>query len=307
MDRLCSWRKIIIFSRIEIWIFLLKTYKRVSRDLNFFEFNLLIMRFFLLFFLWFELFLIDKIRFANNFLALFFLSRFHCCHATHALTSFISFEFFLKLSICLLLKIHLQYFILIDLLVNKLLSILAWKLILWNVGEFLMHNGSLFPLRIENRCTFSYLSQTSDNSSMNETYRFIDIRIVNSGYESFFSFLYQILLNDSDTGHIFNVLIESRVDCHVLSSNSESLLVFIFICNTDNEGDARGIFFHHFIHKWNSQMNTLNNHRFVSYLIVLDNFLKLSLYFTALIFISHKSSLLFGGYFFRNLKKSLIN
>lgn len=52
------------------------------------------------------------------------------CHLAHRLTSLVSLKLLFKLCVCLLLHIEFHYFIFVDLLMNKLLSISARKFVL---------------------------------------------------------------------------------------------------------------------------------------------------------------------------------
>lgn len=67
---------------------------------------------------------------------LFDLTR---CHLTHGLTSLVALKLFFKLGISLLLHVKFHNLILIDLLMNELLSITTRELVFGNVSEFLMH------------------------------------------------------------------------------------------------------------------------------------------------------------------------
>lgn len=73
---------------------------------------------------------------------------------------------------------------------------------------------------------------------MNETYRLVNVLIIDSWNQSSLSFLYDLLLNNSDTLEIFDVLIESRVNSHMLSPHCESLLMLLLILDANDKRNA---------------------------------------------------------------------
>lgn len=157
---------------------------------------------------------------------------------------------------------------------NQLLSILAGKLVLRDDIEFLMHTCSLLPLSIEDWHTLSNLSQTPYYRHMDESNRLIDVRVIDPGDESSLCFLDKMFLDDPDILHMLYVFVVSWVNSHMLCPNSESLLVFLFILNTDYERYAGGILLHHIHHKPDREMDPFHNQGLILGLIVINDFLK---------------------------------
>jgi hypothetical protein len=108
-----------------------------------------------------------------------------------------------------------------------------------------MHNHGLLALGVKYRSALGNLSQAPNDSGVDETDRFIDVGIVYSGDQGGLGFLYDVLLDDSDACHVFDILVELGVDGHVLSPNSKALFVFIFVGDANDKGNARGVLFHH--------------------------------------------------------------
>jgi len=122
-----------------------------------------------------------------------------------------------------------------------------------------VHPGSLLSLSIKDSYTFSYLPQASHNCHMDESYRLIDIGVVNPRDESSLCFLDEMLLDDADVLYMLDVFVVSGVNCHVLSPHRESLLVLLFIFNTDDERNTRGVLFHHIDHEPHCEMHSFNH------------------------------------------------
>jgi hypothetical protein len=101
-----------------------------------------------------------------------------------------------------------------------------------------MHNDSLLSLDIEYLCTFSYLSETADNGSVNEPNRLVNVRVINAWNQCSFGLLDKIFLDCSNALNILDILIELRVYCHMLSSYSETFFMFVFIGNAYDKGYA---------------------------------------------------------------------
>lgn len=55
------------------------------------------------------------------------------------------------------------------------------------------------------------------------------------------------------------VFIEVGVNRHMFAPNSESLLMFFFIFDADDKGNASGVLLHNLDHEIDCQMNALND------------------------------------------------
>lgn len=171
-------------------------------------------------------------------------------HLTHGLASLVTLELLLEFRIVLLLlHVDLHDLRLVDLLVNENLGVLARKLVLRYVGELLVHDGGLLALRIEDGSPLGDLSQAPDNRCVNEADGLIDIGVVNARDEGGLGLLDQVLLNDANAADVLDILVELGVDGHVLGSHSEALLVLVLVIDVDDEGNARGVLFHHVEHE----------------------------------------------------------
>ena len=73
---------------------------------------------------------------------------------------------------------------------------------------------------------------------MNKPKRLINIRIIYPRYESCFCLFNKVLLDYPDTLGILDVLIESRVNGHMLGPHCESFLMLLLILNADHKGYA---------------------------------------------------------------------
>lgn len=61
-----------------------------------------------------------------------------------------------------------------------------------------------------------------------------------------------MLLYNADASNILDILIELRVNRHVLGADCKPLLVLVFVCDAYYERDARRIFLHHVKHESHS-------------------------------------------------------
>ena len=184
---------------------------------------------------------------------------------------------------------------------KEFLGIFARQLIFWNISEFLMHNDGLLSLYIEYWCTFSYLSETTNDGSMNEPNWLVNIRIINAWNQCSLGLLDKIFLNCSYARYILDVFIELRVNCHMFSAYSKTLLMFVFIGNANDKRYAWWVFLHHLKHEADSEVHTFNYEWFISSLVVINDLFQLCLYLVALVLIAHERPLLFWLYVFWNL------
>lgn len=100
---------------------------------------------------------------------------------------------------------------------------------------------------------------------------------------------------------MLDVFIESRINRHMLSPHSKSLLMLLLTLDANNKRNAGGIFPHHVLHEPYCKMNSLYNQGFVSLLKIFNDLLKLRLNPVALLFVTYKSPLFIRGDFWWGL------
>ena len=114
--------------------------------------------------------------------------------------------------------------------------------------------------------------------------------VLDARYEHFFAFLQQIFLNGSDVLNITDILVESRINGHVLGTHCKALSMLILVFDIENEGNAGGILGHHLFEKASRQVNPFNDERLVALVKGVDYFGKFFGDQRALIFIAFERS-----------------
>ena len=76
---------------------------------------------------------------------------------------------------------------------------------------------------------------------------------------------------------MLDVFIEVWINSHMFAPNSEPLLMFFFIFDADDKGDASGVLLHNLDHEIDGQMNALNNQRLIPPIEVLNYLFQFSL------------------------------
>ena len=90
--------------------------------------------------------------------------------------------------------------------------------------------------------------------------------------ENLLALLEQVLLDRSDVSDVADVLVEPRIDGHVLGADGKSFAMFVLVLDVENERDARGILAHHLLQEAHRQMDTLHDERLVSLVERVDDF-----------------------------------
>ena len=86
------------------------------------------------------------------------------------------------------------------------------------------------------------------------------------------TFLEQVLLDCANMLNITDVLVEFRVNGHVLSPDCKSFAMLVLVLNVENKRDAGRVFGHHLFDEAHSKMNSLYNERFVALVEAIDDF-----------------------------------
>ena len=71
--------------------------------------------------------------------------------------------------------------------------------------------------------------------------------------------LEQVLLNCSNVLYVADVLVELRVDGHMLRAYCKALTVLVLVLYIEDEGDARRILAHHFFQEAHGQVDSLDD------------------------------------------------
>ena len=77
--------------------------------------------------------------------------------------------------------------------------------------------------------------------------------------QNFFTLLNEIILDRTNALYTGDVLIESRVNRHMLCPYSESLSVLVLVLDIEDEGDACWILGQHLFEELDCEMDTFNN------------------------------------------------
>ena len=99
--------------------------------------------------------------------------------------------------------------------------------------------------------------------------------ILDSWDQDFFTFLEEVFLDRSYVLYVIDVLVESRVDCHVFGAHCKSLSMLVLVLNVEDEWDAGWILAHHFLQEAHGQMDTLNDKRLIAPVEMIYHFCKL--------------------------------
>ena len=93
----------------------------------------------------------------------------------------------------------------------------------------------------------------------------------------------------ADAFYARNVLIEFRVNCHVLGSDSKSLSVLVLILDVEYEGKTSRIFGKHLFDELDCKMYAFDYKGLLSRVEIVDYFRQLFLYKGALLFVAFES------------------
>ena len=117
--------------------------------------------------------------------------------------------------------------------------------------------------------------------------------VFDSRDEDFFTFLKKILLNSANMLDVADVLIEARVDSHVLGAHREALPVLVLVFYVQNEGDARRVLAHHFFQEAHREVDALDHQRLIALVEAVDHLSELFCHKRALLLVALQSDPIF--------------
>ena len=112
-----------------------------------------------------------------------------------------------------------------------------------------------------------------------------------------------MLLDCTDASHVLYILVKFWIDSHVLSTDSKSLFVLVFVCDAYYKWDTGRIFLHNFKHEPYCQMYTFNHEWLIPFLEIVDYLFKFVLNLGALNLIADQGFLFLGLDIFSDLAK----
>ena len=93
---------------------------------------------------------------------------------------------------------------------------------------------SLLP-RVKHYSSLLNPMETPHDSGLDQAHRPIHVVILNSRDQNFLSLLHQVVLDSAYMLNTADVLVEFRVNRHVLGSNSEALAMLVLILDVEHE------------------------------------------------------------------------
>ena len=123
------------------------------------------------------------------------------------------------LNVLLLVDFHVQYGV----------SLLRRELILLDRLDNFMYSSCSHLFLIIKNVSFLHSVKTPHDGSLNETNRSIDIVVVYSRDQNFFTLFDEVVLYCAYTFDARNVLVEFRINCHMLGSDGKSLCMLVLI------------------------------------------------------------------------------
>ncbi len=102
--------------------------------------------------------------------------------------------------------------------------------------------------------------------------------VLDSRDKYFFAVLHQVVLDGPDLLQTRDVLVEARVDRHVLGSNCESLPVLVLRFDVQDERDAGRVVRHQLLNVLHVQVHPFNHDRLVALVGTLNYFGELRLH-----------------------------
>ena len=136
---------------------------------------------------------------------------------------------------------------------------LRGQLILLDGLNHFVHTCCSLLLGIIDKASLRYSVQTPHDRRLNQTHRPVNVVVLDSWDQNFFGLFEQILLDGADVLDIADVLVEARIDGHVLRSHSEPLSMFVFVFDVEHKRDACRVLAHHFFQKTHGQVHTLHD------------------------------------------------
>lgn len=112
-----------------------------------------------------------------------------------------------------------------------------------------MDARSSLLLSIIDLSTFRDTMKTLHNCSLNQTHRSINIMVLYSRDQDFFTLFEKVLLDCANVLNITYVLVELWVNGHMFCPNCKPFAMFVLIFYVKNKGNARGVLGHHFFNK----------------------------------------------------------
>lgn len=139
-----------------------------------------------------------------------------------------------------------ENFFFVHLHFNKGLGQLCVEMVLLNRLHNVVQPDRLFFYSVEHHLPVHDPVETAHDGGLYQTCASVHIVIFNTGDQRLLRTGHQVFLDCPDLFETAHILIEFRVDCHVLRPHCKSLTVFLFLFNVKNERDARRILDHNF-------------------------------------------------------------
>ena len=135
-----------------------------------------------------------------------------------------------------------------------------------------MDSGCTLLRLVVDEAALRYPVQALHDRRLDQTHRSVYVVILDSRDQNLLALLEQVLLNSSDVRNVAYVLVEPRIDGHVLGADRESFAMFVLVLNVEDERNARRILAHHLLQEAHCQVDALHNQRLVSLVEMIDDF-----------------------------------
>ena len=195
------------------------------------------------------------------------------------------------------LKEPFKQFSLIHLRLDYLMRDLSAPNVPGHKVKLLMDHHCLFPCRVKDSFPFVDLSQASDDCSVAEPQGPVQVAGLDLGHQALVSFGQKAFLDFSDVREAGDVLVDCRVEGHVLAAHCEPLHVLFLAFDVDDERDAAGELLHELLEDADVQVHPFDHDAVPAVVVMLDDVDQVLVDLVALLHVPLDAALLVGEAF----------